>query len=142
MLASWLVAWARIRLQRTSRRIELGGKVNGAQASQHGQALELPQPASASNRQTSVSSVQALLATLARFTDAVSRVCGSQQLALERARATRGEPPPVALVLPEHVAKRDAPVRTHDLRSYDRQPDRPAERQPDLPSSPPETADE
>ena len=52
---------------------------NGAQASQHGQALELPQPASASNRQTSVSSVQALLATLARFTDAVSRVCGSQQ---------------------------------------------------------------
>lgn len=64
------------------------------------------------------------------------------RLALERARATRGEPPPVALVLPEHVAKRDAPVRTHDLRSYDRQPDRPAERQPDLPSSPPETADE
>lgn len=72
-------------LQRTSRRIELGGKVNGAQASQHGQALELPQPASASNRQTSVSSVQALLATLARFTDAVSRVCGSQQ----RPRAAR-----------------------------------------------------
>lgn len=80
MLASWLVAWARIRLQRTSRRIELGGKVNGAQASQHGPALELPQPASASDRQTSVSRVQALLATLARFTDAVSRVCGSQQL--------------------------------------------------------------
>ncbi|MBL0087676.1 MAG: IS21 family transposase [Ideonella sp.] len=44
------------------------------------------------------------------------------RLALERARAASGEPPPVALVLPEHVAKRDAPVRTHDLRSYDRQP--------------------
>lgn len=41
--------------------------------------------------------------------------------ALERARVISGEPPPVALVLPEHVAKRDAPVRTHDLRSYDRQ---------------------
>ncbi len=79
MLASWLVAWARIRLRQTSKRIELGGKVNSAQASQHGPALELPQPASASDRQTSVSRVQALLATLARFTDAVSRVCGSQQ---------------------------------------------------------------
>ena len=56
------------------------------------------------------------------------------RLALERARAASGEPPPVALVLPEHVAKRDAPVRTHDLRSYDRQPDR----QPD----PPEIHDE
>ena len=30
------------------------------------------------------------------------------------------EPPPVALVLPEHVVKRDAPVRSHDLGSYDR----------------------
>jgi hypothetical protein len=49
------------------------------------------------------------------------------RLALERARAASGEPPPVALVLPEHVAKRDAPVRTHDLRSYDRQPDQQAE---------------
>jgi hypothetical protein len=45
------------------------------------------------------------------------------RLALEQARAATGEPPPVALVLPEHVSKRDAPVRTHDLRSYDRQPD-------------------
>lgn len=78
MLARWLVAWARIRLQQASRRIELGGKGNGAQASQHGPALKLPQPASASDRQTSVSRVQALSATLAWFTDAVSRVCGSQ----------------------------------------------------------------
>ena len=56
------------------------------------------------------------------------------RLALERARAANGEPPPVALVLPEHVAKRDAPVRTHDLRSYDRHPDR----QTDPPESPDE----
>ena len=56
------------------------------------------------------------------------------RLALERARTASGEPPPVALVLPEHVAKRDAPVRTHDQRSYDRQPDG----QPDPPESPDE----
>ena len=42
------------------------------------------------------------------------------RLALERARQAAGEPPPVALVLPEHVARRDAPVRAHDLASYDR----------------------
>lgn len=42
------------------------------------------------------------------------------RLALERARQAAGQPPPVALVLPEHVARRDAPVRSHDLASYDR----------------------
>jgi len=42
------------------------------------------------------------------------------RLALERARERRGEPPPVALVLSEHVARRDAPVRSHPLASYDR----------------------
>ena len=42
------------------------------------------------------------------------------RLALERAREATGQPPPVALVLPEHVARRDAPVRAHDLASYDR----------------------
>ena len=42
------------------------------------------------------------------------------RLALERARERSGQPPPVALVLPEHVARRDAPVRAHDLASYDR----------------------
>ena len=42
------------------------------------------------------------------------------RLALERAREAAGLPPPVALVLPEHVARRDAPVRAHDLASYDR----------------------
>lgn len=41
-------------------------------------------------------------------------------LALERAREAAGRPPPVTLVLPEHVARRDAPVRAHGLASYDR----------------------
>ena len=45
------------------------------------------------------------------------------RLALERAREAAGQPPPVALVLPEHVARRDAPVRAHDLGSYDRKDD-------------------
>jgi hypothetical protein len=51
------------------------------------------------------------------------------RLALERARQASGQPPPVALVLPEHVARRDAPVRPHDLGSYDRQPDQPPDPQ-------------
>ena len=42
------------------------------------------------------------------------------RVALERAREAAGQPPPVALVLPDHVARRDAPVRPHDLASYDR----------------------
>jgi transposase len=53
------------------------------------------------------------------------------RLALERAREAAGQPPPVALVLPEHVAKRDAPVRPHDLGSYDRQPDEPCDQPTD-----------
>ena len=52
------------------------------------------------------------------------------RLALERARQDSGQPPPVALVLPEHVARRDAPVRPHALGSYDRQPDEPREHTP------------
>jgi transposase len=40
-------------------------------------------------------------------------------LALERAREAAGLPPAVALVLPEHVARLDRPVRAHDLASYD-----------------------
>jgi hypothetical protein len=47
------------------------------------------------------------------------------RLTLERAREDSGQPPPVALVLPEHVARRDAPVRPHALDSYDRRQDRP-----------------
>ena len=46
--------------------------------------------------------------------------CNAVRLALERAREAAGTPPPVALVLPEHVVRRDAPVRAHDLASYDR----------------------
>lgn len=42
------------------------------------------------------------------------------RLALEHAREAAGSPPPVALILPEHVASRDAPVRGHDLSLYDR----------------------
>ena len=47
------------------------------------------------------------------------------RLALERAREAAGQPPPVALVLPEDVARRDAPVRPHALASYDRRSDEP-----------------
>ena len=45
------------------------------------------------------------------------------RLALERARERTGRPPALALALPEHVAKRDAPMRTHSLASYDRRYD-------------------
>lgn len=41
------------------------------------------------------------------------------RLALERRRTARGSPPPVALVLPEHVRRKDTPVRPHRLDSYD-----------------------
>ena len=51
------------------------------------------------------------------------------RLALERAREAAGQPPPVALLLPEHVARRDAPVRAHPLSSYDRQHDHPHDSQ-------------
>jgi hypothetical protein len=47
------------------------------------------------------------------------------RLALERARERTGRPPPLALALPEHVARRDAPMRTHSLASYDRHYDPP-----------------
>ena len=41
------------------------------------------------------------------------------RLALERRRHDRNEMPPVAMLLPEHIAMRDAPVKTHRLDSYD-----------------------
>ena len=47
------------------------------------------------------------------------------RLALERSRERTGRPPPLALALPEHVARRDAPMRTHSLASYDRRYDPP-----------------
>ena len=41
------------------------------------------------------------------------------RLALERRREQRGQAPPVDLALPEHVQRRDAPVRPHALETYD-----------------------
>ena len=41
------------------------------------------------------------------------------RLALERAREEQGKPPPTALCLSEEVARRDAPVRSQALASYD-----------------------
>ena len=41
------------------------------------------------------------------------------RLALDRRRTQRGEPPPVALVLPEHVRARDRAVPPHPLAPYD-----------------------
>ena len=58
------------------------------------------------------------------------------RLALERAREHAGRPPVLALTLPEHVARRDAPMRMQSLASYDRhydqvkdQPENPLENQ-------------
>ncbi len=42
------------------------------------------------------------------------------RLALERRREQRGEAPPIAITMPEHVQARDVPVQPHDLDSYDR----------------------
>ena len=47
------------------------------------------------------------------------------RLALERARERTGKPAPLALALPEHVARRDAPMRTQSLAAYDRCYDKP-----------------
>ena len=41
------------------------------------------------------------------------------RLALERLREQRGQAPQVDLALPEHVQRRDAPVRPHALETYD-----------------------
>jgi len=64
------------------------------------------------------------------------------RLALERAREAAGQPPPVALVLPAHVASRDAPVRPHALGSYDRQHDGQTDGPSDQPPDPVETPDD
>lgn len=42
------------------------------------------------------------------------------RLALERRRQAREIPPPVAVPLPEHVKRKDVPVRPHALDGYDR----------------------
>lgn len=41
------------------------------------------------------------------------------RLALERRRQAQAEPPPLAVNLPEHVKRRDVPVRPHRLDDYD-----------------------
>lgn len=41
------------------------------------------------------------------------------RLALERRRHAHAEPPPLPVVLPEHVKRRDVPVRPHNLDDYD-----------------------
>lgn len=63
------------------------------------------------------------------------------RLALERARQDRGQPPPVALRLPEHVARRDAAVRPHALGSYDRPHGAPHDRACDRPNEPTDNGD-
>ena len=47
------------------------------------------------------------------------------RLALERERERAGRPAALTLALPEHVARRDAPMRTPSLASYDRRYDQP-----------------
>jgi transposase len=42
------------------------------------------------------------------------------RLALERRREQRGQAPPIAIAMPEHVQARDVPVQPHDLDNYDR----------------------
>ena len=42
------------------------------------------------------------------------------RLALERRRQVKAAPPPLAVSLPDHVKRRDAPVRPHRLDDYDR----------------------
>jgi hypothetical protein len=41
------------------------------------------------------------------------------RLALERQREARHAPPPVTIILPDHVQQKDAPVQPHRLDSYD-----------------------
>jgi hypothetical protein len=41
------------------------------------------------------------------------------RLALERRRQAQATPPPLAVSLPDHVKRRDFPVRQHGLADYD-----------------------
>jgi hypothetical protein len=41
------------------------------------------------------------------------------RLMLERRREDRGQVPPVAMTLPDHVQARDVAVRPHSLATYD-----------------------
>jgi hypothetical protein len=64
---------------------------------------------------------------VAELTAAVTEALGrgvphpnAVRLALERRRHSRAEPPPLAVVLPDHVQRRDVPVHPHKLDDYDR----------------------
>ena len=57
------------------------------------------------------------------------------RLALERAREQAARPPALALALPEHVRRRDAPMRMQSLASYDRRYDRVRDQPKDQPES-------
>ena len=63
---------------------------------------------------------------VAEFTGAVAEALArgvphpnAVRLALERRRQAKAEPPPLAVSLPDHVKRRDAPVRPHCLEDYD-----------------------
>jgi hypothetical protein len=49
------------------------------------------------------------------------------RLVLERRREERQQPPPVAVNLPEHVQAKDAPMRPHELDTYDQLKEQPDE---------------
>ena len=58
----------------------------------------------------------------AAITEALGRQVphpNSVRLALERRRQAKAEPPPLAVKLPEHVKRKDVPVRPHRLDDYD-----------------------
>lgn len=95
-------------------------------------------PGSAAQRGYNLGSITATLLRLldqygvqslqAAILDAVRRDVphpNAVRLALEHARERTGRPPPLALALPEHVVRRDGPMRTHSLASYDRRYDPP-----------------
>jgi transposase len=63
---------------------------------------------------------------VAELTAAISDALGrgvphpnAVRLALERRRQAQAEPPPLAVRLPDHVKRRDVPVRPHRLDDYD-----------------------
>jgi len=49
------------------------------------------------------------------------------RLVLERRREQRQEPPPIAVILPQHIQTKDRPVRSHDLAAYDKLKETPNE---------------
>ena len=57
------------------------------------------------------------------------------RLVLERQREHAARPPALALALPEHVRRRDAPMRMQSLASYDRRYDRVRDQPKDQPES-------